>query len=147
MNASILRYFGALAIVVATSPRSVDAAAPAGHYVVEAGNGTVFDTKSGLTWQQPVFSKKYSWAEAKTRCSDFGPGWRLPTIKELLSIVDSSEILPAIDPNAFPSTPSESFWSSSPFAGSSSSAWYVDFGLGHASFRGISDTYSVRCVR
>jgi hypothetical protein len=155
MNASILRCLAALAIIVAASPRSVDAAAPAGHYVVAAGNGTgngtVYDTKSKLTWQQTVSSTRYSWAEAKTYCAGVGAslggaGWRVPTVKELLSIVDFSQTSPAIDRNAFPSTPAEGFWSSSPFAGSSSAAWSVYFG-GGASDNVVSNTLSVRCVR
>ncbi len=158
MKASILRCLGALAIIMVSSPRSVDAAAPAGHYVVTvgsgAGNGTVYDTKSKLTWQQTASSTTYTWAEAKTYCAGVGAslggtGWRVPTIKELLSIVDFSQTgAPMIDPNAFPSTPSELFWSSSPLAGSSSSAWYVDFNDGSSSaYDDVTDAYNVRCVR
>jgi hypothetical protein len=146
MNPTIVRCLGMLAILAATAPRSADAGAPAGHYVVPA-EGQIQDSKSGLTWEQTVLSRTYSWDEAKTHCSSFAAGdWRLPTIKELLSIVDSSEILPAVDPNAFPSTPSERFWSSSPFAGSPSSAWYVDFDLGQSFIGSVSDALSVRCV-
>lgn len=43
--------------------------------------------------------------------------WRLPTIKELLSIVQKSRINPAIDVNIFPSTPPDCTWSSTPYAG------------------------------
>jgi hypothetical protein len=157
MNASILRCLGALAIIMVASPRSVDAAAPAGHYVVTAGSGagdgTVYDTKSKLTWQQTVSSTQYSWAEAKTYCAGVGAslggiGWRVPTIKELLSIVDLSQTGPAIDPNAFPSTPAEHFWSSSPPVGSSSFAWGVDFRSGASGYQhNVSDPNYVRCVR
>jgi hypothetical protein len=157
MNASILRRFGALAIIMVTSPRSVDAAAPAGHYVVtagsETGNGTVYDTKSKLTWQQTVSSTAYNLADAKTYCAGVGAslggtGWRVPTIKELRSIVDFSQTDPAIDPNAFSATPSAEFWSSSPLAGSSSYAWSVGFRYGVASSTVVSFYGgAVRCVR
>jgi len=156
MNASILRRLGALAVIVATSPRSVDAAAPAGHYVVTpgsgTGNGTVYDSKSKLTWQQTASSTTYTWDAAKTYCAGVGTGlggtgWRVPTIKELLSIVDFSQTAPAIDPNAFPSTPLRVFWSSSPIAGKPSSAWGVDFNDGYPYGPGVSNTYNVRCVR
>jgi hypothetical protein len=156
MNASILRCLGALAVIMVTSPGSVDAAAPAGHYVVTAGsgtgNGTVYDSKSKVTWQQTVSSTAYTLADAKTYCAGVGAslggtGWRVPTIKELLSIVDFSQTAgPMIDRNAFPSTPSNSFWSSSPLAGSSSLAWYVHFGFGGTG-NSVASTYSVRCVR
>ena len=32
-------------------------------------------------------------------------GWRLPTMEELLSIVDETQSCPTIDPIAFPDTP------------------------------------------
>jgi Protein of unknown function (DUF1566) len=158
MNASILRRLGALAIIMVTSPRSVDAAAPAGHYVVTAGsgtdNGTVYDTKSKLTWQQTV-SSLYTLADAKAYCAGAGAslggaGWRVPTIKELLSIVDFfSQTALAIDSNAFPATPPLArFWSSSPLAGSSSYAWTVHFfNGGSTADLDVSFTSLVRCVR
>ena len=162
MNASILRCLGALAIIVVTSPRTVDAAAPAGHYVVTAGsgtgNGTVYDSKSKLTWQQTVSPTTYTWADAKTYCAGVGAslggtGWRVPTIKELLSIVDFSQ--PAglyIDTNTFLSTPvggkiGLEFWSSSPLAGSSSDAWSVNFIYGRSDSFHTANAYDVRCVR
>jgi hypothetical protein len=157
MNASILRRLGALAIIMVTSPRSVDAAAPAGHYVVtagsETGNGTVYDSKSKLTWQQTVSSTAYTWADAKTYCAGVGAslggtGWRVPTIKELWSIVDFSQTSGLmIDPNAFPATPSDYFWSASPWAGSSDAAWFVYFVSGYTNYVGVSYMNLVRCVR
>lgn len=57
--------------------------------------------------------------------------WRLPTRDELLTIVDNSKVLPAIDVNYFLDMGSSSyFWSSSPYAGSSDSALFVGFGNG-----------------
>jgi hypothetical protein len=161
MNASIYRLLGVLAIIVVTLPTSASANAPAGQYVVTAGgtgNGTVYDTKSKLTWQQTVSSTTYSWADAKTYCAGVaaslgGTGWRLPTLKELQSLVDYSQSTgPMIDSNAFSSTPSAEFWSASPLAGSPSNPWYVDFNNGHTGFAftslgGVSVTLNVRCVR
>jgi hypothetical protein len=156
MNASILRRLGALAIIMVTSPRSVDAAAPAGRYVVTNGgtsSGTVYDTKTKLTWQQTILSSYYTWADAKTYCAGVGAslggtGWRVPTIKELRSIVDFSQATPAIDPNAFPATPSASFWSSSGLAGTYNYRWYVNFGYGYTYNVDVSvNSHLVRCVR
>jgi Protein of unknown function (DUF1566) len=136
-----------------------DASAPTGRYVVTSGgtdagtgNGTVCDTKTKLTWQQTAPSTTYTWANAKTYCAGVGAslggtGWRLPTLKELQTIVDYSQSNPSIDSTAFPSTPVASFWSSSPLAGSSSLAWYVSFVLGDTDSFGISNTNNVRCVR
>ncbi len=126
--------------------------APAGRYTT--ANGTVYDTKTKLTWQQAVPSTTYTWANAKAYCSGLslaGTGWRLPTVKELHTIVDESRPNPMtnpwIDPNAFPSTPSDYFWSSSPLAGSSPYAWVIDFSCGDSNGSGVTYTYNVRCVR
>ena len=153
MRAPIVRMFGVIVILVSMLSRSVDAAAPAGHYVVTAGSGTVYDTKSKLTWQQTVSSTTYTWTDAKTYCAGVGTnlggtGWRLPTIKELQSILDLSQTAaPYIDPTAFPATPSNSFWSSSPVATYPSYAWLVYFSTGSTSGNSITDTKNVRCVR
>jgi len=104
MNASIHRFLGVLAVIAVGLPTSASANAPAGQYVVTAsgtGNGTVYDTKSKLTWQQTVSSATYSWVAAKTYCAGVGAslggtGWRLPTIKELQSIVDLTQRPPLL---------------------------------------------------
>jgi hypothetical protein len=114
------------------------------------GNGTVTDARSGLLWQQSVDANMYAWANAKPYCGGLvlaGKGWRLPTRAELESIVDDTRYYPAIDPTAFPSTPPEYFWSSSPHVGSSGNAWPVLFNDGNSfSSVGASNPYRVRCV-
>lgn len=164
MKSNIIRLLGAISLVVVTLPRSADANAPAGHYVVTAGsgtgNGTVYDTKSKLTWQQTVSlynvdlsSNTYNWDSAETYCANLGAslggtGWRLPTIKELMSIVDLSQTTaPMIDTNAFPSTPSEFFWSSSIVVGSPSYRWGVFFLWGFTMNTATRGRSYVRCVR
>jgi Protein of unknown function (DUF1566) len=119
--------------------------------------GTVNDTKTKLTWQRIVPTTSYTWADANTYCQQTvgaslgGTGWRLPTIKELQTIVDDSRLNPAIDPTTFPATPAAplvEFWSSSPLAGSTSSAWFIGFYYGSPSNYGtVSDMHNVRCVR
>jgi hypothetical protein len=113
---------------------------------------TVYDTKTKLTWQQTVSSKMYTWAESQTYCASVGmdlggAGWRLPTLKELETIVDHSQSNPSIDATAFPSTPKDRFWSSSPVARSSLNAWAIFFDSGQAYSFAQSLTGYVRCVR
>ena len=148
MNAYVPRALGVVVVVLSTA--SADASAPAGRYT--AAGGTVYDTKTKLTWQQTAPSTDYTWTDAKTSCAGAGAslggaGWRLPTIKELQTIVDDSRSNPSIDPTAFPGVPGNPFWSSSPLAGSSSNAWFVSFYDGSASYGGVSDMHNVRCVR
>ena len=149
MNAHVPSFLAAVALVVVALTASADANAPAGRYTTSSG--TVYDTKTKLTWQQAVAPGTYTWAGAKTYCAGLnlgGTGWRLPTAKELQTIVDDSQTNPAIDTTAFPSTPSNYFWSSSPLAGSSSDAWSVYFyDGGDTTGYGVSATLTVRCVR
>jgi len=65
----------------------------------------------------------------------------------LASIVNRRRTNPAIDVTAFPNTPAGYSWSSSSYAGNSSSAWYVNFFTGSVSIVDKSSNYYVRCVR
>lgn len=118
--------------------------APVGRYTV--ANGAVYDTKTKLTWQQSVATTTYQWSGAKAYCSGI---WRLPTARELASIVDDSRINsngnPAVDPTAFPSTPSSWFWSSTASA-DGNAIWAVHFATGEVVSWG-SGAFNVRCVR
>jgi Protein of unknown function (DUF1566) len=120
-------------------------------YVVSKKGGTVFDNETKLTWQREVPDKEYTHAEALAYAKQFRldghDTWRLPTIEELSTIVDFTKFKPAIDTNAFPGTPSEWFWSSSPSANSTSYAWVVNFYLGNTGNSSTTNACRVRCVR
>ena len=127
------------------------AAAPPGRFVVNAAAGTVLDTTTTLTWQRAV-SGTYDWAQATAYCQGlnlggFSTGWRLPTKKELETLVDFRAVNPSIDVTAFPSTPAAAFWTSTLFAGSLSRAWYVSFDTGSSGSFDVPAAYGVRCVR
>jgi hypothetical protein len=145
------RSMGAMVLVIGALIAPARADAPAGRYTI--AGGTVFDTKTKLTWQQTAPAETYTWAGAKTYCQTVGAslggtGWRLPTIKELVTIVDYSQTgTPKIDPTAFPATPAAVFWSSSPVAGQPSAAWFVGFNVGYVNNLGVGSMYNVRCVR
>lgn len=68
---------------------------------------------------------------ATNRCG-FGTGWRAPTVRELLSIVNNATYSPAIDANYFPGTHSEVYWSVDPYLPNPSIGWLVDFSLGQS---------------
>jgi hypothetical protein len=87
-------------------------ATPADRYLV-AGE-QVTDRATGLVWQRTVSTTKYTEKErdaglplVDTACN---APWRLPTIKELLTLIDFARSSPAIDPDVFPNTPNEYFW-------------------------------------
>lgn len=121
---------------------------PSDRYTID--NGTVFDKKTLLTWQQTISPITYTWAAAQTHCTELnlnGMVWRVPSVKELQTIVDEKEQNPAIDPTAFPNTPVDFFWTSSRLAGSTSYAWPVVFHLGTTDIVAVANMYRVRCVR
>jgi Protein of unknown function (DUF1566) len=121
---------------------------PEDRYVVEASEDRVTDTRTGLVWQRSIAASKYTWTAALSHCPARGAGWRLPTLKELLTLIDPATSFPAIDRAAFPSTPqSEAFWSATPAVGAEPFvAWYVEFLNGNASMRSDGEL-TVRCVR
>jgi hypothetical protein len=107
------------------------AGAPPGRYGITSG--VVLDDKTGLAWQRVVPAGTYTWSQAQAYCAALslnGNSWRLPSVKELMTIVDVSVApssgAPTIDSSAFPGTPATSmggstnpaaFWSSSLWAG------------------------------
>ncbi|HRI65056.1 MAG TPA: DUF1566 domain-containing protein [Polyangium sp.] len=121
------------------------------HYTPDAAKGIVVDDVTHLMWQRVVPPDTFTWENAKTYCANLEFGgfadWRLPTRIELVSLLDFTKQNPAIDAVAFPDTPSSRFWTSSPSAGSSSSAWIVNFFNGHTYNDGVTGAYRVRCVR
>lgn len=103
-------------------------------FIVSADGQTVHDSKTGLTWQRAVPDQRMTWAEAKEYAAALdldGGGWRLPTVQELVGIVDYCRRNPAIDEAAFPDTPLEWFWTNVPVAGDAGGAWYVGFDYGY----------------
>lgn len=136
--------------VLGMGAASALADAPPGQYT--ASGGTVLDNKTKLVWQQAASSDVYTWADAEQYCTNNlaslpGTGWRLPSVSELQSIVDDSRSNPAIDPIAFPSTPSAHFWTVSPYQPNTEFVWAVTFLGGNAYYDATSTAGHVRCVR
>ncbi len=75
--------------------------------------------------------------------------WRLPTAKELQSIVKFSQVLPSIDVDYFPntSTVGTKLWWTGTRGSLFSYAWFVDFGNGGASTDAVASKSKVRLVR
>jgi hypothetical protein len=122
--------------------------APKGRFTLV--RGTVEDASTGLTWQQKVLDKRYNWAEATAFCVGLdlrGTGWRLPTVKELHTLVDETRVSPAIDPGAFPDTLADYFWSSSLLTNFNANAWAVSFDFGFDNWFDVGTKQRVRCVR
>jgi len=72
--------------------------------------------------------------------------WRLPTKRELLSIVDNGQFKPAIDTRFFPNTLNSHYWTSSPYPEQENSAWQVYFLYGEAEPNIKSESNHIRLV-
>ena len=123
----------------------------------------VRDNVTGLIWEVKtddgsVHDKDnhYDWQDARDvfisdlNAQHFGSyeDWRVPTIKELSSILNLGRNYPAVDTVYFPNTLSSSYWSSSTAAGNSGNGWGMAFYSGHDDdYYNKSGSYSVRAVR
>ena len=133
------------------------ASAPAGRYTISADNATVKDNKTGLTWQRAVVPDLTGKEAKDTYCPNlnlggFSTNWRLPTGRELLTLVDlrvdSNTNSPTIDLTAFlPDIPRAGFWTATTVPGLSGAAWVVDFYGNYLFYNDAEMMGSVRCVR
>ena len=115
-------------------------------------NASVADTHTGLVWQDDADAANVekNWSDAKAYCSELSlegkSDWRLPSMKELLSITDKNRSAPAIVPGFKNVTPNV-YWSSSVDQSDSKNAWYVGFKSGFSRYNAKTRTNRVRCVR
>lgn len=124
-----------------------------------ANGAEVTDKTTGLVWARCSVGQTWDGGactgtptylahEAALAYAMAQSGWRLPNVKELLYLVDRGCSAPAIDSTVFPATPNASYWSSSPVAGASDSAWAVVFSSGNLSNGSRShNNFRVRLVR
>ena len=129
-----------------------------GPYTINTAGDEVTDTGTGLIWRR--CSEGQSWSastctgtpatythEAALVRASSQVGWRLPNAKELASIADKSRSNPAIDTAVFPVTPSNFFWTATPYVGSPASAWDVYFSVVVVGYGYRSNSNHVRLVR
>jgi hypothetical protein len=112
---------------------------------------TIQDASTGLTWSVDDIGERHTWAEAKKTVTALSLGgftdWRLPTIKELLTLVDYDRSSPSIDP-IFSTCKADWYWSSTPYHSSPGGyAWSVYFSSGGSSNDSQSREGLVRAVR
>ena len=155
------------------SSASAGGASPNGRYrLLGKDQDIVTDSSTGLQWMRCSQGQrwngatcsgeatKYTWYEAQRIAP---AGWRLPTKDELVTLVYCSSGKPAywktaseacggasskptIGNTAFPNTPADSFWSSSPHYGAGY-AWFITFDYGSVGYGDKSSPHYVRLVR
>ncbi len=145
-------------------PEPEPAHIPTSNYVLDNVDGVVTDTVTGLVWQEPTPNNTLTWEAARCYCASLTladhQDWRLPTLIELLSLID--ETIPPPGPNvnrvAFPSTVGGSrsqdemgygYWTSTPEPSNAPAAWKVhfDYSYGNDAYEDVTLAERVRCVR
>ena len=93
------------------------------------------DLNSGLVWKMLFSTEKYNYAEAEIYC---GEGWRIPTLKEFLTMMNDRVLSPALDgyfieyllfsqiSQSLLESDNDDFWTSTPFAGDDDFVILVD---------------------
>jgi hypothetical protein len=141
---------------------------------VDDGNGTMTDMNTGLVWEKQSqdgsvhdIMKKYSWDGAFSQhvatlntppCFAGHCDWRVPNVKELVSLVDYGAYAPAAAPVFFncgasctvltcSCTGNGAYWSSTSNEFDGMTAWVVTFGTGDVSLDSLNNARSVRAVR
>ena len=120
-------------------------------YRAITADGVVRDTATGLVWQQSPPNTMFALPEARSYCAALtaqNKPWRLPSIKELLTLVDPTESDPCIDTVAFPGALGSLYWTSTPEKASTGErTWTVNFASGITSAQIPTATWAVRCVQ
>jgi hypothetical protein len=146
------------------SVRLVSGSSPAHSYAISTDGQEVTDNATGLIWQRCVegmvwdgsactgLPSSFMFQEALQRVETVnyssGKHWRMPNVKELASLLDTSinnDVI--IDNKVFPGTPNDQYWTSSPYTTDAFFAWVVHFFYGSVYYTYSEDLGVVRLVR
>ena len=122
-------------------------------HFTDNGDGTITDNVTNLIWQKAPNTTTYTWEQAISYAENLAlagsSDWRLPNIKELVSINDETTNAPSINTTYFPTMVSARYWSSTTqFAPGATSAWFNDFqNFGISSYDLKTISHNVICVR
>ena len=106
-------------------------------------------TVSGISWNDATSTaggSPIATHNTASRCG-FATGWRVPTRRELLSIVHHGAYSPAIDGAYFPATVNSGYGTNDSYAPNPANAWYVYFDGGYTYANYKTNTNHVRLVR
>ena len=125
------------------------------------GNDSVTDNLTGLMWSRKTLDinddglvdagDAVDWEDALAWCENLVlagyDDWRLPSIKELKSIVKDDADSPAVDTRYFPDTLVSPYWTSTTVYHAPGSAWFVGFQKGDCHYDLKTRQYHIRAVR
>lgn len=122
-------------------------------HFTDNGDGTVTDNITNLIWQKTPNSTPSTWEQALLNAENLtlagNSDWRLPNIKELVSINDETRNAPSINTIFFPMMVATRYWSSTTqFAPGGTNAWFNDFqNYGITSYDLKTINHNSICVR
>ena len=119
------------------------------------GDGTVTDLETRLMWQQGTDPSEMNWDGAKSYCGGMSlagyKDWRLPTLDELMTLVDYTQTPLVINqkyfPMYFPNLAASWYWSSNTIERYGNLAWLVEFYYGYDKSGSKYNGFYVRAVR
>jgi hypothetical protein len=118
--------------------------------VLSFANDVVIDKNTKLMWQDTKDINQDNIIDAVSYCNKLSlnsfDDWRLPSVEELISIVDDTKYNSSIE-NKFKNTKSNYYWSNTNYVNTKSDKWIVSFKDGHSKGSAWSNSYYVRCVR
>jgi Protein of unknown function (DUF1566) len=120
---------------------------------LQAEGGVVTDSMTGLVWQaSELEATTRTWAEALDYCESLvlagKSDWRLPSIKELATLVDEAAVTSPVIAAVFGAEAAKQYWSSTPTEPflSSPAAFVLDTDFGIAATRSMTESIAARCV-
>lgn len=124
---------------------------PVSRFVSLLRGEAIRDSQTGIVWEQSPDFFYGTWTEAAAHCHSKNTGeqgkWRLPTIKELSTLIDSTQKDPALPAgHPFANIKSSIFWSSTPSETDDIVAWHVSFFSGEVVTDQKSQTRRAWCV-
>lgn len=134
----------AAAVVVAVAGQAFSTE-PSGRFRTDGS--VVYDANTGLSWEQSPQTTTRDLSEANAYCVALGGSFRLPSMKELQTVVDRSRHTPAVDTSVFPTVQPGLYWTSTPLAGDTTTMWQVEFGSGVSTFSSSTGSFLTWCVR
>jgi hypothetical protein len=132
---------------------------------VVLAQGQLLHQATGLIWQRCLLGQQWqeteqhcsgnpvrlSWPEALLASVTAGQAeyteWRLPDVKEAMSVVERQCVDPAIDVALFPTANSENLWTSTTDSGAAFQAWAIAMYSGKNNLKLKDQQLYVRLVR
>ena len=107
------------------------------------------DPVTGMEWQRES-PGRMSWHQAQSYARSLAlagrSDWRLPSVRELESLLDRTKYRPEMRPE-IPFRDTRSYWSSTTFGSHRSNAWIVMFDGAYVLSYYKTNAYHVRCLR